>query len=389
MAFSSGTFTRLYDWTDDAANGVKIRADRMDAEFDGIATALSTCITKDGQTTVTANIPFNGYRLTGVGDPSGAQDGATKNYVDTTALLLAGTQTVTGNKTFSGTVTISGTFTMPNDTVTNAKLANMAEATVKGRADGAGTGDPVDLTATQLLTIIKTVDGASSGLDADLLDGQSSAYYLNASNMNAGALPEAQLPVAAATTGKWGFAGGFNVSGGRGFFGAPGDDSANPASANVAGIAANVTGILAASADGAAAILLNRMTSNGETISFRRGGTLVGTVSVDGSSTTYNTSSDYRLKENVTDLTGSGDFIDALRPVSYTKIADGAGAQGFLAHEFALVCPEAVQGEKDGPVMQSMMASHPRVIANIIAELQALRDREAALEDRILALENA
>jgi len=57
------------------------------------------------------------------------------------------------------------------DGVLNTHLANMAQATIKGRATGAGTGDPTDLSASQVLDIIKTVDGAGSGLDADLLDG--------------------------------------------------------------------------------------------------------------------------------------------------------------------------------------------------------------------------
>ena len=47
-------------------SGIKIRADRMDAELDGMATGLSNCLLKDGTQTVTANIPFNGKRLTGV-----------------------------------------------------------------------------------------------------------------------------------------------------------------------------------------------------------------------------------------------------------------------------------------------------------------------------------
>jgi hypothetical protein len=47
---------------------------------------------------------------------------------------------------------------IPNDTVTNAKAANMAQSTVKGRADAAGTGDPTDLTANQVSTIL---DGAT------------------------------------------------------------------------------------------------------------------------------------------------------------------------------------------------------------------------------------
>lgn len=72
------------------------------------------------------------------------------------------------------------------DSIDNTLLANMAQATVKGRASAAGTGDPTDLTATQLLTIIETVDGAGSGLDADLLDGMSSAAFATASHAHAG-----------------------------------------------------------------------------------------------------------------------------------------------------------------------------------------------------------
>lgn len=68
MAFNgSGTFVRLYNWVNDAAANIKIRADRMDNEMNGMATALSTCITKDGQTTVTANLPMAEFRHTGVG----------------------------------------------------------------------------------------------------------------------------------------------------------------------------------------------------------------------------------------------------------------------------------------------------------------------------------
>jgi len=48
MAYSSGTFSRLFDWTDDRDNGIKIRADRFDQELDGFATGLSTALLKDG-----------------------------------------------------------------------------------------------------------------------------------------------------------------------------------------------------------------------------------------------------------------------------------------------------------------------------------------------------
>jgi hypothetical protein len=74
MAFNgSGVFNRLYNWVTDKTNNVKIQAARMDAEFDGIATALSNCVTADGQTTATAVVPFAvGLRVSdgSVGTPS-------------------------------------------------------------------------------------------------------------------------------------------------------------------------------------------------------------------------------------------------------------------------------------------------------------------------------
>jgi len=82
MAFNgSGTFNRLYTWVIDAANGIKIRADRMDAEMDGFATGLTDCVTRDGQSPWLANLPAGGFRLTGMGDGVAADDSATLRQV--------------------------------------------------------------------------------------------------------------------------------------------------------------------------------------------------------------------------------------------------------------------------------------------------------------------
>lgn len=82
MSFNgSGVFQRLYNWTNDAAANIKIRADRFDNEMDGMATGLSTCLTKDGQTTVTANLPMATYRHTGVGNGSARTDYAALGQV--------------------------------------------------------------------------------------------------------------------------------------------------------------------------------------------------------------------------------------------------------------------------------------------------------------------
>ena len=75
--------------------------------------------------------------------------------------------------------------------------------------------------------------------------------------------------------------------------------------------------------------------------------TLVGRIAITSSATSYITSSDYRLKENIAPMTGALDKVAQLKPVTYTWKADGSNGQGFIAHELQEVCPDAVTGEKD------------------------------------------
>lgn len=88
----SGTFTPVYNWQTDKANGIKIRADRMDGQDEDIADGLSTCITRDGQSPATADIPLGGFKLTNVGNASARnqyltagqfQDNSTKYFTAT------------------------------------------------------------------------------------------------------------------------------------------------------------------------------------------------------------------------------------------------------------------------------------------------------------------
>lgn len=157
---------------------------------------------------------------------------------------------------------------------------------------------------------------------------------------------------------------------------------------NTTGIILNgVAGQLAAEGSQSSGQLqLNRTTSDGTTVSFLRQNATVGSISVTASATTYNTSSDYRLKNVIGPLTNSGVFIDALKPKVGTWIVDGTPFVGFLAHEFQEVSPTSVTGEKDGTNFQTMEASSPEVIANMVAELQSLRARNAVLEDQMKAV---
>ena len=100
--------------------------------------------------------------------------------------------------------------------------------------------------------------------------------------------------------------------------------------------------------------------------------------------TSYNTSSDYRLKDNIQDVTGSGEFIDALQPRTWNWKSDGSIAAGFIAHELQAVSPTSVVGEKDAvdengnPQYQSVEYGSAEVIAMLVAEVKSLRARLAA-----------
>jgi hypothetical protein len=114
---------------------------------------------------------------------------------------------------------------------------------------------------------------------------------------------------------------------------------------------------------------------------FFRSGTQVGSISVTTTATTYNTSSDYRLKKIDGPIANSGAYIDALNPVQGSWKADGSRFIGLLAHEVQEVSETPIAtGEKDGEEMQAMDYSAPELIANLIAELQSLRARVAQLE---------
>ena len=83
--------------------------------------------------------------------------------------------------------------------------------------------------------------------------------------------------------------------------------------------------------------------------SFYRNGQVCGHIHVTGNSVSYATSSDYRLKENVTELVGAIDRIKQFKPYRFNFIDDGPSrvVDGFVAHEVSEIVPESISGEKD------------------------------------------
>jgi hypothetical protein len=88
-------------------------------------------------------------------------------------------------------------------------------------------------------------------------------------------------------------------------------------------------------------------TGSGGVLQIANGYGQVGSISVSGASTSFNTSSDYRLKTDLQPMTGASARIQSLNPVNFEWIAAGTRTDGFLAHEAQEVVPEAVVGNKD------------------------------------------
>lgn len=148
MAFDgNGTFLRIMNWVADAAAAIKIKADRHDQQDDDFAAGLSNCITKDGQTQPTANLPMNGKKLVNLGDPSDDGDAANKKYVDAVktfskGLEISGADDL-GRLKFTSTTGVNGLAFTGADFAWVARLATASPVTknrmvLNDKPDGSG-----------------------------------------------------------------------------------------------------------------------------------------------------------------------------------------------------------------------------------------------------------
>ena len=129
---------------------------------------------------------------------------------------------------------------------------------------------------------------------------------------------------------------------------------------------------------------LNR-NNDGSILSMRRSGNEVGTIGVTSSSTSYNTSSDYRLKENVSYTFDATTRLKQLKPARFNFISDAdKTVDGFLAHEVSSIVPEAITGTKDAvadngdPIHQCIDQS--KLVPLLVKTIQELEARITALE---------
>jgi len=105
-----------------------------------------------------------------------------------------------------------------------------------------------------------------------------------------------------------------------------------------------------------------------------------GSISMYSTSVSYNTSSDYRLKENVNYTWNATNKLKQLKPCEFEFKADSDNVvhQGFLAHEVDSIVPTSVFGEKDGEQMQQL--DHSKLVPLMVKTIQELEARIKVLE---------
>jgi hypothetical protein len=140
---------------------------------------------------------------------------------------------------------------------------------------------------------------------------------------------------------------------------------------------------------GGTLIQLNRtgIFASGSLMSFMRAGTEVGSISTTSTATAYNTSSDYRLKENIKPLSSALDTISKIKPSTFNFIdTPDESVDGFIAHELAEVVSYAVSGEKDGidengePIYQGV--DHSKLVPLLVGAIQELKDEIEQLKNK-------
>jgi hypothetical protein len=136
-------------------------------------------------------------------------------------------------------------------------------------------------------------------------------------------------------------------------------------------------------------IVVRKNTNSGAAMIFQQvvsANAQVGSITMTNSATAYNTTSDYRSKENVVEMTGSVDRVKQLKPSRFNFISepDTNIVDGFLAHEVSSIVPEAIHGEKDAvdsdnnPIYQGIDQS--KLVPLLVGAIKELTARIEALE---------
>ena len=141
----------------------------------------------------------------------------------------------------------------------------------------------------------------------------------------------------------------------------------------------DANGLLQLTRDSNECLGLNRLTNDGSVANFYRQTVQVGSISVTGSLTSYNVTSDYRLKQDYKDYIGL-DLISAIKTYDYEWKADKSRMYGVIAHELQEIIPYAVTGDKDAKEMQQV--DYSKLVPILVKSIQELEARIKQLENK-------
>jgi len=318
-----------------------------------------------------------------------------------TATAFSGplTGNVTGNVTGdvsgnAGTVT-NGVYTNTDQTISGKKVFNSENNTIASAPGGTNKLEVVGTGAAAMLSFHRP--GAYAvhfGLDSDnqlkvggwSLSG-SSYLILHSNNYNS----YAPTLTGGNASGTW----GISITGNANYANSAGSAGSATVAGYVSGNSNNFLGtttelggggvtVQRANSNGAATMTWNRSVDAGAgsstVLQFRHGGsTVVGSVSHTNTATTYATSSDYRLKEDVAALENGLDVVAAITPVEFKWKQDGSTGRGFIAHELQAVVPEAVVGAKDA-ANEYQGVDAAKVVPYLVSAIKTLKSRIEQLE---------
>jgi hypothetical protein len=319
-----------------------------------------------------------------------------------TLVAISYSSFIVGNAVAKSGDTMSGDLTVPNFTYTgtltgSTGVVNIGSGQVYKDASGnVGVGTTSPNTKTQIYkAAYSSFTGTSLGALA-ITDSTASVNYYSSIDFNTSAnnsLPLARIGMQYTGSGSY-LVFGTSNSYGSGITNTAmaidysgnllvGTTSVDPSGSNVTGAAIGGIGYISTCASSNPGAVFARKTTTGDIVIFRYGTTQVGTINTNGTGTTYNSASDYRLKHDVQALSNGLATVSALKPVTYKWNVNNSYGEGFIAHELQEVIPEAVTNTKDqvdadgNPVYQGV--DYSKIVVHLVAAIQELKaDLDAA-----------
>ena len=219
---------------------------------------------------------------------------------------------------------------------------------------------------------LTTIGGTNKALTIGTADNNAFKFHTN--NTERMRIDSSGNLLVGASDQAWGTSSGFRVN-----------------SAGQAGQFVTITNTSSTATDEALIVHRQAAVTNGEAIQFYRAGASVGSITLSSGSTSYNTSSDYRLKTNIQDMQDNGvERVKKLRPVTFNWIEDDNGThEGFIAHEIQEAgWNDGVVGVKDDEERKQSV-DYGRITPLLVKAIQEQQTQIDALQSEINELKNS